>query len=156
MGVDHRYCDVDMVVTVSKRHAHTEAERRKRRLEKYRRYDQSPKGKYNKHKKNAKRRGIPFLLTFKAWLRIWKRSGKWTQRGNATTHNYVMARKGDTGAYEEGNVQIVTHGTNIAERNVSVVHPDYKPPSWHGAAARYKRKQRERSLNGEPGDDVPF
>jgi hypothetical protein len=88
--------------------------------ERMRRYLETPKGKYAIHKKNAARRGVPFNLTFEQWWDIWERSGKWEKRGNRRGQ-YCMARNGDLGAYEIGNVRIERHETNTAERNRSVV-----------------------------------
>lgn len=124
----------------------TDAERRAAALVRHKRYAQTPKGKYIRHKANAKRRGVPFLLTFKQWWGVWKRSKRWNRRGNGKADDYVMCRKGDTGAYAIGNVYIGTHGANTAERNLV-----YSRPSFVGALARIKAKQR-----GEPGPDVPF
>ena len=109
------------------------------------RYDATPRGKFTKHKKNAKRRGIEFLLTFEQWWRIWHRSGRWEQRGNGTADEFVMSRKGDAGPYAVGNVAIVRHAENAAERNTL-----YQRPTWFGASARYRKR------NGAPGPDVPF
>lgn len=126
-------------------HCETEAERKARRAAALKRYADSPAGKFKIHKTNAKRRGIPFLLTFTQWWRIWQRSGKWDQRGNGKPDDYVMGRKGDTGPYAVGNVEIITHAANAAVRNRL-----YERPSFYGAAARAKAKR------GAPGPDVPF
>ena len=69
---------------------------------------------YQQQKRNAKRRGIPFLLTFNEWIAIWETSGKLDYRGRKSGQ-YVMARPGDTGAYEQGNVKIITHIENTSE-----------------------------------------
>jgi hypothetical protein len=70
---------------------------------------------YQNHRHTARRRNIPFLLTFDEWWSIWRDSAKWEQRGrNAGT--YCMARHGDQGAYEVGNVRICTKQENAAER----------------------------------------
>jgi hypothetical protein len=90
------------------------------RSERDRRYWATPKGKYQKHKVNAGRRGVPFNLTFEQWWAIWEASGKWALRGNRRGR-YCMARNGDLGAYEVGNVRIEKHETNTGERNRSVV-----------------------------------
>lgn len=68
------------------------------------------------HKGDAKRRGIPFLLTYEQWCMVWMESGKFEQRGR---HRgcYVMSRPGDKGAYELGNVVICVAAANTAERN---------------------------------------
>lgn len=81
------------------------------------RYAKTPRGKYVKQKKNAKRRGVPFLLTFEEWLGVWIKSGRFDERGNQTAEGYVMARNGDRGAYALGNVRIISHADNVAERN---------------------------------------
>ena len=46
--------------------------------------------KYNQHKYRAERRGIPFELTFKQWLKIWQYSGHLHERGHRQGQ-YVMA-----------------------------------------------------------------
>lgn len=68
------------------------------------------------HKNVAKQRGIPFLLTYEEWRKIWMESGKWKQRGNRRGQ-YVMMRPGDKGAYELGNVIIARVEDNRADRN---------------------------------------
>lgn len=73
---------------------------------------------------------------------MWKRSGHWEERGNKTSAGYVMARNGDAGAYADGNVSIVTHAENVAERN------RLQPGRF--------REPRDRPPTGEPGADVPF
>jgi hypothetical protein len=65
---------------------------------------------------NARFRDIPFLLTFEQWWAIWQQSGKWEQRGSRRGQ-YCMARYGDQGAYEIGNVSICLIEDNRAERN---------------------------------------
>ena len=40
------------------------------------------KQKYDQHKYRAERRGIPFELTFKQWLKIWQDSGHLRERGH--------------------------------------------------------------------------
>jgi len=72
--------------------------------------------KYKQHEANANYRGIPFWLTFEEWCSLWEASGKWKQRG-AHKGQYVMARPGDRGAYEIGNVIICRAEDNRAERN---------------------------------------
>jgi len=67
--------------------------------------------KFAAQKADAKRRGILFSLTFEAWLAIWKASGRLAQRGHGRGR-YVMARIGDRGGYEIGNVEIVLFEQN--------------------------------------------
>lgn len=84
--------------------------------ERQKRYEQTPRGQYAKHKGNAKRRGIPFELTFDQWWAIWQESGLWKCRG-AYAGGAVMMRNGDTGPYAVGNVRIGSHVDNVIERN---------------------------------------
>jgi hypothetical protein len=89
------------------------------------------KAAYNNQKGCAKERGIAFDLTFGQWLGIWIESGRLAQRGRKRGC-YVMARFGDVGPYEPGNVKIILVGENIREhmcgtsklrgRKLSVAH----------------------------------
>lgn len=85
-----------------------------------RKYRSSPKGQYAKHKENAHRRGVDFLLTFDEWWSIWEKSGHWNERGNRKGY-YVMSRLNDVGPYAIGNVFIATFVSNVCDRNRSVV-----------------------------------
>lgn len=75
---------------------------------------QTPHGRFIMQTRNDRRRGIPWCLTLGAWWRIWQDSGKWDDRGRAA-EAYVMARKRDKGAYQVGNVEIVTVSANCSE-----------------------------------------
>lgn len=75
----------------------------------------TPFRKFDLQRKDAARRGIEFKLTFQQWLRIWLASGRWGQRG-PRRGQYVMARFGDVGPYEEGNVKIIRSEENRAEQ----------------------------------------
>lgn len=85
-----------------------------------RKYRASPKGQYAKHKENARRRGVAFLLTFEEWWSLWEKSGRWNRRGNRKGC-YVMSRCQDEGPYALGNVFIATFSANVCDRNRSVV-----------------------------------
>ena len=76
----------------------------------------SARYKYGEHRSNARKRNIPFLLSFDDWDTIWQLSGKWAQRGHRRGQ-YVMSRPGDKGSYEMGNVVICLAEENRAERN---------------------------------------
>jgi hypothetical protein len=67
--------------------------------------------KYYGIKSNAKRRGIPFKLTYEEWLKVW---GSNINNVGRRRGQYVMARFRDEGAYEIGNVYITTCSENIA------------------------------------------
>jgi hypothetical protein len=68
--------------------------------------------KYRQQMQNATSRSILFRLTFEQWWAIWQESGHWEERGR---HGYVMARKGDVGVYEVGNVEIITVTQNARD-----------------------------------------
>lgn len=70
---------------------------------------------YRGHRKNAKKGGVEFLLTFEEWLDIWETSGHLHERG-CRKGQYVMARYGDQGPYAIGNVRICTVEENHKER----------------------------------------
>lgn len=67
------------------------------------------------HRLNAKHRGIPFLFTFEQWWSLWK--DRFHLRGTGRD-KYVMARFGDEGAYEIGNVEIITMSENSRQANI--------------------------------------
>lgn len=73
----------------------------------------SPRCRYSQHKHNAKRRGIPFLLTFEQWWEIW--APHWPDRGKGAG-KLVMARYGDEGPYASWNVRIVTQEHNSSTK----------------------------------------
>lgn len=71
----------------------------------------SPKRPYDMHRRNAHNRGIEFNLSFYEWFSIWEESGNWELRGRGLGM-YCMSRKGDLGAYETGNVEIILFEDN--------------------------------------------
>lgn len=75
--------------------------------------------RYAVQKGDAKRRGIPFLLTFEQWLKVWVDSGRYHESGSYSGQ-YCMARLGDVGPYALGNVRICTCNENASERRMSV------------------------------------
>jgi hypothetical protein len=85
----------------------------------FKRYRHTAKGRYTRHKVNAARRGIPFLLTFEQWRQVWQAAGKWKSdlRGPVSKW-YVMCRLKDAGAYEQGNVYIGTKRQNCKDMNM--------------------------------------
>ena len=42
---------------------------------------ETPWRRYQKHRVNSKNRGIPFLLTFTQWLKVWTDSGHLNESG---------------------------------------------------------------------------
>ena len=108
-----------------------------------RQWFKSPRGRYHQHKSKATARGIPFLLTFEEWWDIWQASGKWKQRGTRRDQ-YVMARPGDQGAYERGNVRICLAGENTDEMRQGLPPRTKRSPEEQRAANRgYKQKERQ-------------
>lgn len=79
-----------------------------------RKYRATNRGRYTRHKANAKRRGVEFLLTYEQWAAVWQDAGRWPERPEPGFH---MCRCGDVGPYAVGNVYIGTKGENCAERN---------------------------------------
>jgi hypothetical protein len=76
----------------------------------------SPRKQWFNQRGAARRRGIPFRLTFEAWEQWWVDSGHYHERGKQH-HQYVMARVGDAGAYELGNIECITARRNCIEGN---------------------------------------
>lgn len=69
---------------------------------------------YHLQKSSANHRAIEWKLTLPEWWEIWDSSGMWPLRGRGKDC-YCMARLGDAGAYEVGNVEIVTNVQNIQD-----------------------------------------
>jgi hypothetical protein len=81
--------------------------------------------KFQQQRGNAKKRGITWNLTYSEWWSIWEHSGYWNKRGRGSSE-YCMARHGDKGAYEIGNVGIITNHQNRADRS-----RNYPPSEEH-------------------------
>jgi DNA-binding CsgD family transcriptional regulator len=77
-------------------------------------FSRGPIGAFQRQRANAKVRSIEWRLTLWQWWTIWQESGKWEQRGRERGQ-FCMSRIGDAGAYEAGNVRIVTVTENISE-----------------------------------------
>lgn len=71
---------------------------------------------FGQQRDNAKQRGIPWHLSYDAWLRIWRESGKMEKRGRGRG-KYAMCRKWDTGPYAEWNVYIDEFTQNVSDAN---------------------------------------
>jgi len=92
-----------------------------------------PRKKYVDQKANAKRRKIPFQLTFDQWWEIWSSSGKWNKRGRKKGQ-YCMARKDDCGSYSLGNVFIAPTSQNAGE-----IKPYTRDAKWRQRLSRQMR-----------------
>src|SRR5258706_316159 len=62
-------------------------------------------------------RRIPMLLTFDEWFGYWLASGHMEEYGRCRGQ-YVMARRGDRGPYDVGNVSVVTAEENVREAHL--------------------------------------
>jgi hypothetical protein len=100
---------------------------------------------YSNHRHSARQRGIAFLLSYEQWLGIWQQSGHLPERG-CHKGQYVMARCGDSGAYEVGNVQVVMHEQNIRETDPAT----RARAMWASAEYRAKQLQAQRRIWASP------
>ena len=109
---------------------------------------------YDMARYNAKRRGIPFRLSREQWEKIWHESGHYEERGK-TSGKYCMARFGDEGAYEVGNVRIITCNENIAEIKVTDAMREARGRPHRGVpkSAEQRRKMSEANRNKPPVSD---
>lgn len=73
---------------------------------------------YSSQRAKAAMRGIAWNFTFQQWCDVWEESGKWHLRGRGAGR-YCMARPGDTGPYEKGNVSIVDWQTNTRDAGLN-------------------------------------
>lgn len=95
--------------------------------------------KFIMHRAAAKSRGIPFKFTKAEWFDVWEKSGKWEQRG-CRRGQYVMARKDDKGAYEIGNVEIITCSQNIKDSYSNDCHGEESRRKISEAVKAYRAK----------------
>jgi hypothetical protein len=75
--------------------------------------------RFERQKRSAGDRQIDWNLTFPQWLSVWNESGKLSERGRGKI-KYVMARFRDLGAYEIGNVAIITNSQNSMDCRAEV------------------------------------
>ena len=91
----------------------------------HKKYRDSDRGKYTKARRNALDRGVEWLFDFDSWLKVWKDSGHYSERGRGPGQ-YQMARRGDCGPYAEWNVVIVRMESNAVA--AFVLGLDREPP----------------------------
>ena len=86
---------------------------------------------YNRWRASAKLRGIIVRMSFDDWWSIWR--PHWDRRDAA---DLVMARNGDAGAYEPGNVRIISRAENTREgfenRKSTALSTSKKPEGSEG------------------------
>lgn len=97
---------------------------------------QTPYEKFVEQRKNARKRGIPWQLTFDEWKAIWDASGRWRQRGRGAKR-YCMGRKGDVGAYHADNVIIISNAENLSTRTNTTRTPEHNARIAAGMRAYY-------------------
>lgn len=87
------------------------------------------------HKRNAKKRGIEFHFTLEEWIKWWELhlGIRWMQKRGKEKDQYCMARFGDKGPYQAGNVKCITNEQNWAER---------QPPSGEKSHAAKLTKEQ--------------
>lgn len=73
---------------------------------------------FKRQEARAAERGIEFKFTFEEWLAWWEMhlGPSWMKYRGRRANDYVMARKGDQGAYEAGNVMCITASQNLEQR----------------------------------------
>ena len=101
--------------------------------------------RYAGKRASSKQRGIPFHFTFDEWLAWWLATGRYDEYG----HAWVMARNGDQGAYEPGNVTCKGGAQNALEASVRDCVGVWFPaedeallrlaPNWQAASAELGR-----------------
>lgn len=105
-------------------------------------YQKSPRGRYITHKHNAQRRKVPWEFTFETWWDMWEKSGKWELRGRGEG-KYCMARKGDIGPYNPGNVEIKLSVDNSKEAAMGVMADNEKVVALYDKSMRDKKSKLE-------------
>src|SRR5574343_918767 len=86
---------------------------------------------YREQKKAADKRGILWRMTFPEWVGVWDESGHWESRGRGRG-KFCMARHGDAGAYEVGNVSIVRNEVKASDAHTGRKHGALKGYSLMG------------------------
>jgi hypothetical protein len=106
------------------------------------------KRKWQLHRTNARMRGIEFKLTFEEWFCWWMETGHYHERGHCRGE-YVMARKGDKGAYELGNIECIQAQDNSKAPHVGKLKSaETKAKMSAGMkAAHAKRLTKRAALN---------
>jgi len=102
---------------------------------------------YMKHRRHAKARGIPFLLSYEEWLKIWMDSGHWHERGKRKDQ-YCMGRFGDTGPYAVVNVKIITNSENSKEAKARYKHHSKETRAKLTAAMAKRRTEGRLNKKG--------
>lgn len=66
---------------------------------------------YNNYKQNAKKRNIPWDLSFDEFKQIWQESGKWEEKLNG--ENWSFQRKRINEGYHYDNIEVIPIYLNV-------------------------------------------
>jgi hypothetical protein len=102
------------------------------------------KQQYHNHKARAKRKVVPFELSFDEWMKIWTDSGHYHEKGTKRGQ-YVMSRYKDQGGYTLYNVYIQTVGANTKEA-FTTNNSDFIKPRRGEENHFYGKKHTESSI----------
>jgi hypothetical protein len=106
-------------------------------------YGNPDKRRWQVHRTNARMRGIEFKLTFEEWFVWWMETGHYHERGREVG-KYVMARKGDKGAYELGNIECIQAQENsVAPHEGAVRSAEVKKKMSEVQKARHAKLKKE-------------
>lgn len=111
------------------------------------------KQQYWNHQQRAKRKKIPFELTFEQWYDTWIKSGHYHEKGTKRGQ-YVMSRYKDQGGYTIDNVYIQTVGDNTKEafttNNKNFISPRFgKDNHFYGCKHSEETKQKIRDARAK-------
>jgi len=86
--------------------------------------DSSEGRAYRNQKRQAARRGIPFLISYKAWEAWWSTNlgPDWFSKRGHKHGQYVMGRIGDVGPYALNNIKCITNAENTREAHTGRRH----------------------------------
>lgn len=78
------------------------------------------KNKYTNKKGNAKKKGIPFLLSFEEYMELVAEAGLIDpEQIGISIDSYHLSRYGDVGPYEIGNCRFIPHRENLKEKIIN-------------------------------------
>ena len=103
---------------------------------------------YNSHRQNAKKRCIPWQLTFEEFKHLWLQSGKWNQKRYRTSLSdvtYSIHRKNVNEGYHINNVEIIPVTLNVETW--------WKHDRWQ---VDFRWRKRWSIRNSKPIEDCPF
>lgn len=81
----------------------------------------SDRQRFSEHRNNAERRKIAFEFSFESWVQWWfdTLGENWREMRGRTYGKYCMARRGDRGPYEIGNVKCILTASNVTDAAVN-------------------------------------